>query len=111
MTEFTTIDPEHPPTIPRNVAVCPICGAGLYIEDISEWEAENGRVTDTGLCIDCESMPDIETDEWDDWFACHWSMPYVDWLPVTKVVTDWFNAHFRVVDEVTAESRGMVEPL
>jgi hypothetical protein len=83
--------------IPKEVAVCPICGARLYascdswVEEGDEeeviWKAES-------LNIDCETEPDIKSDEWEDWMAEHYSMPYVDWLPVECHIVEWVNKHF-----------------
>lgn len=90
------VDSDHPPLIPSTVAVCPKCGANLVIEDIDEWETETGRVTEAGFHINCSTEPDVDSDEWHSWWNWHWSMPYVDWLPITAVVYKWFDAHYRV---------------
>ena len=94
----TTISPYHdlPIKIPKSVAVCPKCDAAIIVEDIDEWETDTGKVTRCGLHITCENAPDIDSDEWKDWFNWHWSMPYVDWLPLYPVVLRWFNKHYRV---------------
>jgi len=88
-------DREHYPEIPSDVAICPICGAGLIIEDIDEWETELGRVTEAGLHIACSQAPDIGSDGWEDWFKWHYNMPYVDWLPVDVTVYKWFDKRYR----------------
>lgn len=78
-------------------AKCPICGAAVIVEEIDEWETETGRVTDCGFHINCETGPDIDSDEWDDWHRWHWSMPYVDWLPLEVRLLEEFNQKFRYV--------------
>lgn len=82
------------PDIPGDVAVCPICGAGLVVEDVDECE-EGGRVTEEGLHITCVTAPDIDDETWHSWFNWHYNMPYVDWLPVKTVVYRWFDANYR----------------
>ena len=84
--------------IPASVAVCPICGAEVFIEDIDEYDTDDQglwRATDAGVKIDCVTVPDIGSDEWEDWFASHWLMPYVDWLPVSVKVSRWMGEHYR----------------
>ena len=96
MIYFDKENPKETPAIPAKVAVCPICGAPVVIEDIDEWETETGRVTSCGFHINCSTEPDIDSDEWDDWFKSHWSMPYVDWLPVEMRVYRWFDRCYRL---------------
>lgn len=73
---------------PKEVCVCPICG-GVVVAEFDEYETETGIVTETGLHLDCKDGPDEESDEYDDWFSTHWSMPYVDWLPLTERMHKW----------------------
>lgn len=85
-----------PLAIPDDVALCPICGAPLVVEDIDEWDAETGEVTEHGLHITCSKEPDIDSKGWNEWHNWHYKMPYVDWLPLQKPVREWFNAHYRM---------------
>ena len=96
MIYFDKDDPGQIPTILPGVAVCPICDAPLVIEDIDEWEEETGRVTDGGFHINCSTEPDIDDEEWNDWFDRHWSTPYIDWLPVEQLVYRWFDKRYRL---------------
>lgn len=91
-------DRDNPPEIPESVAVCPICGAPIVIQDIDAWESETGRVTEDGFKIDCSTEPDEDDneDDWDDFLSSHWSMPYVDWLPLTMRVYKWFDSNYRL---------------
>lgn len=84
------------PEIPKEIATCPICKEKIIIEDIDEYELETGRVEDTGLHITCESQPDIDDPDFNDWFNGHFSMPYVDWLPVRQKVYAWFDQNYRL---------------
>lgn len=90
------LDPHKWYEFPHNVAVCPKCGAGVVVGDFDEWETETGRVTETGFHIDCISEPDEDDPDYDDWFNWHWSMPYVDWLPLEVDLYQWFDARFRL---------------
>lgn len=95
MSELIYIDPSKPPDITADVAVCPICGEGLYISEITEY-FEDGTVEYTGLGIDCVSMPSFDSSDWWDWFNWHYSMPYVDWLPLQVYLAKWFNERYRI---------------
>lgn len=88
------------PEIPINLAVCPICDQPLIIEDIDEWHTGTGRVTEGGFHITCSSQPDFDSDDFDEWIDWHYSMPYVDWLPVQIKVYRWFDKRFRLADEI-----------
>ena len=93
--------------IPASVAVCPICGAEAVIEDMDEWEQEDDgswSVSEGGLHLSCITEPDIDSREWRGWFSCHFSMPYVDWLPLQIKIHKWLNANYRfVVGQVEAD--------
>ena len=102
-TRFHYFDKDEPaqiPEIPKSIAVCPICKQHLIIEDIDEWEVGTGRVTESGLHITCVTQPDWEDDDWEDWVRGHFSMPYVDWLPVQAVVYRWFDGRYRLKGEL-----------
>ena len=86
----------NPPEIPTALFVCPICGAQIAFEEISEYETETGKVTETGFHVTCTTEPDIEDEDYDDWLNGHFSMPYVDWLPLEMKVYKWLSKNFRV---------------
>ena len=85
-----------PIRIPRKVAVCPICDADLIIEDIDEWETETGKATEGGLHFSCSKEPEFDEDDCEDFGKGHYSMPYVDWLPLAPIVLNWFNKGYRI---------------
>lgn len=74
------------PELPQEFT-CSICGAPIILEEIDEWvQNDDGtwQVGDTGAKINCSTEPDFdESDEMDNFMASHWSMPYVDWLPLS----------------------------
>lgn len=84
-----------PIEIPAKVAVCPICGAPIVVEDINEWESESGKPV--SISTGCTTEPDIDGDEWEDWHAGHYHMPYVDWLPVERRVLTWFQREYKCI--------------
>lgn len=86
--------------IPQSVAVCPICGAEVYITGVEEWEQmDDGTwaAGETGVHIDCVSAPPIDSRKWREWFKWHWSMPYVYWMPLRNTVTKWVRDNYRFV--------------
>ncbi len=70
--------------VPKEVAVCPECGASVEVEVVEIQEANDGkwRVSDdgSGLHIMCSE----ET----DW---HYRQPYIDWLPLDDKIVEWLN--------------------
>jgi hypothetical protein len=86
----------RPIPVPPEVAVCPICNAPIVVEEISEWEPEDGIPTPSGFSIECTTEPDIDGEEWWAWHHGHWSMPYVDWMPLEGPVHDWLCKTYRV---------------
>jgi hypothetical protein len=79
--------------IPAEVAVCPICGSSLYV-NFDHWVQEGSEWLAASCNMDCETEPDIDSDEWNEWFAGHYSSPYVDWLPVEHEVLAWINKNY-----------------
>ncbi len=98
-------DKRLPLTVPANIAVCPICGDRIMIDEIEDW-SEKGigeqLVIDehTTVSVDCVSAPDIDDDEFDDFMARHWQSPYADWMPVQAVVTKWLR---KAIDQGTLQ--------
>lgn len=93
---MTTLDMStsyRPIEVPRKIATCPICDASISVEEVQEWECETGKPV--GISVNCDTEPDIDSDEWPDWFHHHWSMPYVDWLPVENRVLKWFQRNYK----------------
>ena len=84
---------DHVFEIPTEVAVCPVCGGKLYgqcdcwIEEEDGWKIES-------INLDCEHEPEIDSDEWNEWFKGHYAHPYIDWLPVNIMVVKWVNENF-----------------
>ena len=71
---------------------CPICGAKVHVTDVDEWECESGSII--GWHCDCETEPDIDSDDWPEWFHGHYAMPYVDWMPYQTRMLRWLNARY-----------------
>lgn len=62
---------------------CPICSSNIKIT-ANAWEyCEKTKLwMATEIEVNCTKEPDLESDEWEEWFNWHYSMPYVDWLPL-----------------------------
>lgn len=90
-----TIRPHKPIAIPKAVECCPICGGKLTAQ-VESWDQQHdGTWTASGIDVSCEHEPDIDGDQWEDWFANHYRMPYVDWLPVHTRLLTWMGGQFR----------------
>lgn len=84
--------------LPLGKFVCPICGAAVVIDDIDEWEQNDDgswQVSETGVHVTCETEPDFDDDSWEDWHSGHWSMPYVDWMPMQEKIYRWLAKNYR----------------
>ena len=71
---------------------CPICGAKVILTVVIEWDADDGEIIQVEY--ECETEPDIDSDEWSDWHRGHYAMPYVDWLPWEVAMLRWLNWHY-----------------
>ena len=81
--------------IPKEIAVCPMCDGKLYA-DFDSWEQDDdGTWYATNVHTECENEPDIDSDDWEEWHNWHYSMPYVDWLPVDERVEAWMKERYR----------------
>ena len=91
------LNPTLPLPIPSDLAVCPICGGKLIIVDVDAWylEEQTGLWIAETVYVECEHEPDIESDDWEDFDNGHYSMPYVDWLPIIVKIEQWFQKHYR----------------
>ena len=82
--------------VPPDLAVCPICKQPLFITEYACWtQCEDGLYMAAEVHLECRSEPDFEDPGYDDWFEGHYSMPYVDWLPVSQRVLAWHQRHYR----------------
>jgi hypothetical protein len=83
--------------LPQDVFPCPICGAQLYVDADTWEEADDGgwQLADGGCHLECTTEPDLDDDDWEEWHKGHYSMPYVDWLPLELEVLPWINARYR----------------
>lgn len=72
---------------------CPICGKGVMLESVTEWGSESGVIVHAEM--ECETEPDIDSDEWPDWHAEHHYMPYVHWMPYEIRALKWLRTNYR----------------
>ena len=81
--------------VPSEIAVCPYCQA-LLIASVSEWSEESDETKKANqIDVDCDSEPDIESPEWNDWLSSHSKLPYIYWMPIVTMIEDWINQNFR----------------
>lgn len=73
-----TINEIEARSIPREIAVCPICGEGLWIEEISEASEYDDCLKPEQVGLTCETELDIDSDGWREWHRQHFSTPYID---------------------------------
>lgn len=75
---------------------CPICDNKIYVEEVSEWTRDDdGNWKADRVKIDCVSFPGFDDeDAFKEYMSSHWSMPYADWLPLERIVTDWVNENY-----------------
>lgn len=75
---------------------CPICDAAIQVEEVSEWEEdESGDWKAQAVKIDCVTFPGFDDhDAFENYMSDHYSMPYVDWMPLEKRVTKWANERY-----------------
>ena len=89
------VEASHDFEIPASVAKCPICDGVLYAGTTGWTQMEDSTWAADCIEIDCETEPDIDGPDWEDWFTGHYAMPYVDWLPVDLLVREWMTANYR----------------
>jgi hypothetical protein len=90
--DMADLDGRLPLALPPEFA-CPICGAKVHLAGVTEWGLEDGEIV--RVEYDCETEPDIDSDDWWDWHRGYFSMPYVDWLPWEVQMLRWLNRHYR----------------
>ena len=75
---------------------CPICDAAIYIEDVNAWEEnDDGQMKAEAVKIDCTTFPGFDNNlKFNEYMDSHWSTPYIDWLPLEKIVTQWVNERY-----------------
>lgn len=74
---------------------CPICGEGIHVEEVADFEEEDGALKAMAVKIDCNAVPDLDDVEaLDEYISEHYAMPYVDWLPLERQVTEWVNKRY-----------------
>jgi hypothetical protein len=83
--------------VPADIAVCPYCGAALYVQFEAWSQEEDGSWSAENVHADCALEPDIRSDKWDAWSTAHSVMPYVYQLPVDQEVEKWVNEHYRFI--------------
>jgi hypothetical protein len=95
----TLLNRDEYPSVPAWLAVCPICRSEVFIDEIDEWEQLGDGTwiaVETGVKVTCITEPEIDHAEWENWNREHFSMPYVDWLPICESVSAWLRLFYRI---------------
>lgn len=91
---FTLVKSDHVFKINPGIIKCPYCGGNL-VASVSAWTLQgDGWIAET-IEVECQSEPDLDSDEWDDWLEGHSDMPYVYWLPVVNTIEKAINLKYR----------------
>lgn len=80
--------------------LCPYCKGDLTYT-CNGWEEDDygDWISDGSFDVECSTMPDIESEEWDEWMEQHSDMPYVNQLPVDNAVKRYINKKYRFLIE------------
>ena len=89
------IDSDALIAIPPEIAVCPYCDTKLTAHSEAWTQEDDDSWIATDVQVDCETEPDMESEEWEEWMKWHSDMPYVYMLPVVQTVTKWINSKYR----------------
>jgi hypothetical protein len=75
--------------------LCPYCKGDLTYR-ANGWEKDDNDLwMADSFDMDCETMPELDSEEWEDWFQSHCEMPYVYQLPVDEAVKKYINKKYR----------------
>jgi hypothetical protein len=99
MSKKKITDADFPIAIPTEIAICPICGANLYVQQIDCCWEDNGKIMEEGIVFGCSTEPQMQAEGWWPWHWKHYGTPYVDWMPLYHPITKWFNANYRYSSE------------
>ncbi len=94
------IDIDTPLGVPANWAVCPICGAALVINELTEWDLDeqgHWQVTRHGFNVTCITEPKYGDPARDIWWKGHHEDYKRDWVPVKQRVWEKLTEHYRFV--------------
>lgn len=75
---------------------CPICGDKLNVEEVDGWELDDdGKWKIDSIKVDCVTFPGFDDhDEFENYMSGHYSMPYVDWMPLEQSILKWVNDNY-----------------
>lgn len=91
---FILVKPDRVFSLNPAVIKCPYC-EGTLKASVSAWTLNgDGWIAET-VDVECQSEPELGSDEWDDWLESHSDMPYVYWLPVVNTIEKAINLKYR----------------
>ena len=77
---------------------CPYCNKNLICSIDGMIEDDEGRWMADSILMDCETEPDIDSDEWEKWFDLHSDMTDVYMLPVMERALSDINSNYRFTE-------------
>jgi hypothetical protein len=82
----------------RHETKCPYCNKKMTCSIDGMIEDDEGRWMADSIQMDCETEPDIDSAEWEEWFATHSDMPYAYMLPAEQKALRYINSKYRFTE-------------
>lgn len=73
---------------------CPICDSPVHVT-VNAWYMDKWGWVPDQIETECTAMPDILSDEFDDFMNFHYNQPYSDWLPFDVGILYWMQKNVR----------------
>lgn len=98
---MTTLTSNRYFKLPREIAVCPVCGADISIEVNDIEEHSDGWRAGDGIYVDCSAEPDDDVEHfngaaWLEWHAKHFEAD-ADLMLIRDKARAWLDASYRFV--------------
>lgn len=78
---------------------CPYCDGKLTVQ-AEEWEEDEHGWYATGLYMDCDSEPDIDSDEWWEWDSWHGQSDYhEEWVDLIERILATLKKQVRFYEQ------------
>lgn len=109
MNEIKFVDADTDIELPPEF-VCPYCGSKFLPVRFEGWtQDDDGTWKGDTVDITCSSIPDPESEEWEEWINQHTDMPYVYWMPVAERIKEYINSKYRFTGLDTADVNAKYE--
>lgn len=98
---------EHTQVFRFTKPVCPYCGKRVLADIHETQKQDDGTWMITSLSVDCESEPDIDGPDWEDWWDAHSYDRCEKWHFLHERLIHWLSKHVRVIEEDTQNTGGV----